>query len=97
MKALRERMGERLAEHMLRLETGQPKGHAWLAEATGESRGQVDRWLHGRTQMPAHFVLRFVDAIPTDPRWLLTGQGSPEPNRRDAERTLDAIRTLLDR
>lgn len=95
MKALRERMAERLAQHMVEIQVAQPKGHRWLAAEIGERYQQIWRWLGGETQMPAHFILAYLDAVPTNPRWLLTGEGSPEAGREDAERTLDAIREIL--
>lgn len=50
-----------------------------LAEATGESYRNVHRWVREDIRVPAHFVALFAEAIPVDTRWLLTGDGTSDP------------------
>jgi len=50
-----------------------------LAEATGESYRNVHRWVREDIRVPAHFVALFAEAVPVDTRWLLTGNGTSDP------------------
>jgi len=50
-----------------------------LSSTTGDSYRNVRNWVSGPTRLPAHFVVRFLRTVPVDARWLLTGEGSPEP------------------
>lgn len=51
-----------------------------LAQATGESYRNVHRWIREDIRVPAHFLALFAEAVPVDARWLLTGEGSSEPD-----------------
>lgn len=53
-----------------------------LAEATGESYRNVHRWIREDIRVPAHFLGLFAQAVPVDARWLLTGEGTPDPDVR---------------
>jgi hypothetical protein len=57
-------------------------GKAELTRLTGDSRRNVQNWLGGTT-IPAAFLVRFVEAIPTNLEWLLTGKGEPDPTPQD--------------
>lgn len=54
-----------------------------LAEATGESYRNVHRWVREDIRVPAHFVALFAEAVPVDTRWLLTGNGTADPEGPD--------------
>lgn len=57
-----------------------------LAEATGESYRNVHRWVREDIRVPAHFLALFAQAVPVDARWLLTGEGSSDPDGRRPDR-----------
>ena len=50
-----------------------------LARRLGESDRNLENWLNGKARMPAEFLLRFIEEVPTDANWLVTGQGTPDP------------------
>jgi hypothetical protein len=69
-----------------------------LAAELGYSYRSVENWLGTDTKMPAHFLARFVEVVPTDGHWLLTGVGTPEPIAPDAAvAALRVIARELDR
>jgi len=68
-----------------------------LAEATGESYRNVHRWIREEVKVPAHFVSRFAESVPVSTRWLLTGEGAPDPiGESAAKRALERIAHVLD-
>lgn len=85
---LKLRMNQRLEE--LRLTLGD------VAERTGESYRNVHRWMREDVKVPAHFLGRFVEVVPVDSTWLLTGAGTPDPVAPSrAEEALDRIAAVL--
>lgn len=67
-----------------------------VAEITGESYRNVHRWLREDVKVPAHFISRFVEVVPVDSNWLLTGSGSPEPvSESEAQEVLDRVVAAL--
>jgi hypothetical protein len=71
----------------------------WLAEGTGVSYNQVQRYVNGSTAPPVRFVALYCEALPLlNPGWILLGD--PEPKfRMDAEGLSmgDWLRALADR
>lgn len=68
-----------------------------LAEATEESYRNVHRWIREDVKVPAHFITRFARAVPVNPEWLLTGEGSPDPvGESTAKKALERIARVLD-
>ncbi|MEX2526092.1 MAG: PAS domain-containing protein [Gemmatimonadota bacterium] len=67
-----------------------------LAETTGESYRNVHRWLREDVKVPAHFISRFVEVVPVDSNWLLTGSGSPDSvSDTEAQEVLDRVVAAL--
>jgi len=85
-QALKARMRERLERVRWTLEE--------LADQTGESYSNIRNWVTGRTRVPATFLARFAAVVPVNAKWLLTGQGSPDPFE---ERTADLMFHLFSR
>jgi transcriptional regulator with XRE-family HTH domain len=88
-----EQVRERLSEQLTRRGWSARK----LALKTGYDPKGVQRWASGEIEtIPASFigaceVVRFASA-----RWLLTGEGSPEPtDATQAEQVLGEIRRIL--
>lgn len=50
-----------------------------LADETGEGYKNVQRWVSGAVTVPAHFITRYAAVVPVDPVWLLTGDGTADP------------------
>lgn len=68
-----------------------------LADATGQSYRNVHRWVRDDVKVPAHFITRFAEVVPVDPRWLLTGEGTPERiEESTAQWALERISDVLD-
>lgn len=88
-EALKERMNQRLNQLHWSLVD--------LAETTGESYRNVHRWIREDVKVPAHFISRFVEVVPVSSRWLLTGDGTPDPVKEStAKRALERIAHVLD-
>jgi transcriptional regulator with XRE-family HTH domain len=86
-EALRIRIRQRLAD----LEWTQEQ----LADAIGETEKNVSRWLT-TTRIPAAFLAGFVQKVPVNPEWLLTGVGDPDPpDRTKAERIYGIVSELV--
>lgn len=67
-----------------------------LSERTGESYRNVHRWMREDVKVPAHFLARFVEVVPVNATWLLSGSGSPHPVEQSAaESALDRIAAIL--
>lgn len=67
-----------------------------LAERTGESYRNVHRWMREDVKVPAHFLARFVEVVPVNATWLLSGSGSPHPVEQSAAETaLERIAAIL--
>lgn len=67
-----------------------------LAERTGESYRNVHRWMREDVKVPAHFLARFVEVVPVNATWLLSGSGSPHPVEQSAaEVALERIAAIL--
>jgi PAS domain S-box-containing protein len=67
-----------------------------LAERTGESYRNVHRWMREDVKVPAHFLARFVEVVPVNATWLLSGSGSPHPVEQSAaESALERIAAIL--
>jgi hypothetical protein len=56
-----------------------------LADETGTPYKQVRRWIKEDTRVPADFLAAFVSAVAVNPRWLLTGEGSPDTPAESTE------------
>lgn len=70
---------------------------ARVAEETAEGYKNVQRWIRGPTAVPADFIARYVAAVPVDPVWLLTGEGTPDPVQAgEVERAFRAIAQIVD-
>lgn len=70
---------------------------ARVAEETGDSYKNVQRWIRGTTSPPADFIARYVAAVPVNPVWLLTNEGSPEPIQvGEVERAFLEIARIVD-
>lgn len=70
---------------------------ARVAEATGDSYKNVQRWVRGTTSPPADFVARYVAAVPVNPIWLLTNEGAPDPvQASEIERAFLEIARIVD-
>lgn len=88
--ALKRRMNERLEQLRWTLVD--------LAEKTGENYRNVHRWLREDVKIPADFVSRFVEVVPVNAEWLLTGEGMLEPiPPSTAEMALEQIAQVVDR
>jgi transcriptional regulator with XRE-family HTH domain len=79
--ALKERLAKRLRDTRMT--------QAEVARYAGVHENQVQRWIGGKTRVPADFLARYVEVVPVNPRWLLTGEGSPDT---PAEATESAYR-----
>jgi len=67
-----------------------------IAEKTGESYKNVQNWMAAGKTMPAAFVAAFVEAIPVNRGWLLTGEGRPEPLAAEPKvRAFDRIAAIV--
>lgn len=85
---LKARLNDRLVIYGLTL--------VWLAEKTGDPYKNVQRWIRGKEAVPGDFLGRYVKAVPVNPLWLLTGEGSPDPTTEDeAKVKLEVIRRVL--
>jgi transcriptional regulator with XRE-family HTH domain len=69
-EGLKARMAERLRD--VRMTQAEVARHAGVHE------NQVQRWISGSTRVPAEFLARYVEVVPVNPRWLLTGEGNPD-------------------
>lgn len=86
--ALKERMNQRLAQLHWSLVD--------LSERTGESYRNVHRWMREDVKIPAHFLSRFVEVVPVNATWLLSGAGAPDPVEPSAaESALEQIARIL--
>lgn len=72
-----------------------------MARASGIPAQSLSNYWTGKTVVPFDRFFKITDALECNPRWLATGEGSPEPppeidpERRDEEgRLLDAWRRL---
>ncbi len=85
---LKDRMNRRLSQlHWSLVE---------LSERTGESYRNVHRWMREDVRIPAHFLSRFVEVVPVNAAWLLSGSGSPDPvEPTAAEAALQQIAQVL--
>ena len=67
-----------------------------VADRTGESYRNVHRWMREDVKVPAHFLARFVEVVPVNASWLLSGAGSPHPvEQSSAEAALERIAAIL--
>jgi len=67
-----------------------------LADRTGESYRNVHRWMREDVKVPAHFLSRFVEVVPVNAAWLLSGDGTADPvDRGAAELALERIGSIL--
>jgi len=67
-----------------------------VADRTGESYRNVHRWMREDVKIPAHFIARFVEVVPVNATWLLSGTGSPHPvEQSSAEAALERIAAVL--
>jgi hypothetical protein len=90
--ALKARMEQRLFDVRMTMQE--------VSDRTGTDYKQVRRWIKEGTRVPADFLAAFVGAVPVNARWLLTGEGDPEPPqgeeveesfRRGAREVLDTM------
>ena len=67
-----------------------------LERRTGDSYANLRNWLGGKEKVPADFVARYVSAVPVNPLWILTGEGSMEPvTAGTPERLYDLVETVV--
>ena len=87
-------MGNRLKDRLKDGLDGRPL--TWLADKTGDSYKNVQRWVSGDTTPPPDFLVRYLEATGWSADWLMLGDG-PRRKRKapDAEARIEhALRVL---
>lgn len=86
-EGIRQRMRERIDQVGISQKS--------LADGAGVPYRTVQNWFTGTTEkIPVEFLAQYVTLVPVDPRWLLTGEGSPSPS---GEGVGERLHSLLDR
>jgi transcriptional regulator with XRE-family HTH domain len=86
-------VGERLAQALaLRGMT-----YSQLADELGTYRSRVSAWVNAKEPPGGRYLVLLPEVLGINAHWLLTGEGSPEPDGEAADQVLGEILSCLRR